>query len=144
MTKKKILGLIIGVVFVFGIFFAIESDKIIFGNNRVTVVNEDTTLCEEFDITNKALEEYLNSIEDSTKKGLLEKYFYLPSELIPEEYINSNLDPVRQAEIMSKLSNDELMTIVKKMEAKIPELKEKKERKYNEKFKENSKQKSEN
>lgn len=137
--KKKILSLIVGFALIFGgIFYAIASDKIAFGDNKdngVVVVREDTELCEEFDITNKDLEEYLNSIEDPTKKELLEKYFYLPSELIPEENKNSNLDPVSQAKIMSKLSNEDLKDIIDKMEAKIPELKEKKEREYNDRFK---------
>ncbi|MGD9570052.1 MAG: hypothetical protein AB7V48_17375 [Sedimentibacter sp.] len=92
-------------------------------------------MSKEFDITNKSLEEYLNSIEDPTKKELLQKYFYLPFELIPEEYKINNLDPVKQAEIMSKLSNEELKDIVNKMEAKIPELKNKKEQEYNDSFK---------
>lgn len=112
-------------------FYAIENEKLPF-KDKVTVVHEDTTMSEEFDITNKALEGYLNSIEDPAKKALLEKYFYLPSELIPEENKNNNLNPVRQAEIMSKLSIKELKDIVDKMEANIPELKEIKEQEYNE------------
>ncbi len=136
--KKKIWSLIIGLVLIFGgIFYAIASDKIAYEDNGVVVVHEDTALCEEFDITNKDLEEYLNGIEEPTKKELLKKYFYLPSELIPEENRNSNLDPVSQAEIMSKLSNEELKAIVDKMEENIPGLKEKKEQEYNDGFKEN-------
>ncbi len=142
--KKKIWSLIIGLVLIFGgVFYAIASDKIAYEDNKdnedngVVVVHEDTALCEEFDITNKDLEVYLNSIEDPTKKELLKKYFYLPFELIPEENRNSNLDPVSQAEIMSKLSNEELKAIVDKMEENIPGLKEKKEQEYNDGFKEN-------
>lgn len=118
-----------------GVFNAIKSDKITFEDNGIVVVNEDPKLLEEFDITNKTLEEYLDSIEDPTKKLLLEKYFYLPFDLIPEENRINNLDPLSQAEIMSKLSNEELKDIVDKMEAKIPELKEKKEQEYNDIFK---------
>ncbi len=128
---KKILGLIISLLIIFGGAYVIASDRISPEDNRITVVNENTALCEEFDITNKSLEEYLDSIEDPTKKELLQKYFYLPSELIPEENKISNLDPVKQVEIMSKLSIKELKDIVDKMEAKIPALKEKKEQEYN-------------
>ncbi|NLB32644.1 MAG: hypothetical protein GX818_02605 [Tissierellia bacterium] len=120
---------------VFGsIIYALESEKLPV-EDKVTVVHEDTTMSEEFDITNKALEEYLNSIEGYAKKALLEKYFYLPSELIPEENKINNLDPVKQAEIMSKLSIEELKDIVDKMEANIPGLKKKKEQEYNDRFK---------
>ncbi len=82
----------------------------------------------------KELEEYLNSIKDPVKKELLEKYFYLPSELIPEEYKDSNPNPVDQAKNMSKLTNKELKAIVDKMEANMPTLKEQKEREYYDRY----------
>lgn len=132
--KKRIGGVIfISILFVVGSIVLFLNDRM---PVKPTVVHEDTSACEEFDITNKPLEEYLNSIEDSTKKELLEKYFYLPSELIPEEELDSSLDPVSQAGILSNLSTEELKDIVDEMEAKLPELQEKQNKEYNKAMKE--------
>lgn len=130
MRKKIWVVICIGILFVVGSVVFFSNDRI--PTSAPTVVKEDTGKDEEVDITNKLLEEYLNSIDDSTKKELLEKFFYLPSELIPKDKIelDSSLDPVEQAKILAELSNDDLKAIVDEMEANLPEVSKQQKEKY--------------
>ena len=131
----------IWVVICIGILLVVGS-VVCFSDDRTfaapTVVKEETTKMEEVDITNKPLEEYMNSIEDSTKKELLKKFLYLPSELIPKDKIDidSSLDPVEQAKILAELSNDDLKAIVDEMEANLPEVSEQQKEKHDKAMKE--------
>lgn len=136
MKKKAQIFALIGVVFISGFIFVYANDEKNFKEQGATVVHEDPSLCKEFDITNKALEEYLNGMEDPVKKELLEKFFYWSSDLIPEDFEISSSDPVKQAEIMSKMTTEDLESLIAKMEAELPELKQELKQKYDDRFKE--------
>lgn len=132
--KRKVIILIgIGILITAGVLITFFNREI---PTEAKIEKESALVGENFDITNEALENYLNGIEDAEKKELLKKYFYLPSELISEDVVDSSLDPVSQAEILSKLSKEKLKTIIDGMEEALPELQKEQNEKYEESMKE--------
>lgn len=133
MKRIIISVLLAGILLVSGNICAYATESI---NDEPIVIQEDTSNCIEVDITNKALENYLNGIENPIKKDLLEKYFYLPSEPASRVQSIKTLDPVSQAKIMSKYSYVELNNAVDKIEMGIPELIKQQEKAYKAQVKE--------
>lgn len=119
MKKCMLLVFSVAVMIVMSGAFAFASGE---NDPGVMVTEEETSQCQEFDITNHALESYLNGISDPVKQDLLEKYFYLPSTKSSRVADYDGMDVVSQAKAMTKLSNVELKEIVDKIEADIPKL----------------------
>ncbi len=131
--KKIISILLIGILLVSGNTYAYINESI---QDEPIVIQEDTSNIMEVDITNKELEDYINSVKDPIKKDLLEKYFYLPSNTASRVQSIKTLDPVSQAMIMSNYSYTELNNAVNKIKIGIPELIKQQEEAYNDQVKE--------
>lgn len=95
---------------------------------KSTEVNKETR---DVVIETPELDDYLNKIKDPKRRVLIQTYFSLPIDLIPQSQAGTlSLPFSQQAALVSNLSTDELESLVDEMKAGIPALKEKKELEY--------------
>ena len=82
------------------------------GDDITTVINENNENAEEIDISNKELDDYIESIKDSERKDLMKDYFFLPS--VPQYRIQkiSDLTLMERAKYLAEMPIEDLRAAV--------------------------------
>ena len=89
------------------------------GDDITTVINENNENAEEIDISNKELDEYIESISDEERRDLMKDYFFLPS--VPQYTIQeiSGLPAMERAKYLAEMPIDDLRAAVKVIQDNI-------------------------
>ncbi len=82
------------------------------GDDITTVINENNENAEEIDISNKELDDYIESIKDNERKDLMKDYFFLPS--VPQYRIQkiSDLTLMERAKYLAEMPIEDLRAAV--------------------------------
>ena len=82
------------------------------GDDITTVINENNENAEEIDISNKELDEYIESISDDERRDLMKDYFFLPS--VPQYRIQeiSDLNLMERAKYLAEMPIEDLRAAV--------------------------------
>lgn len=82
------------------------------GDTITAVLDENNDTAEEVDISNKELDDYIESIKDSERKDLMKDYFFLPS--VPQYRIQkiSDLTLMERAKYLAEMPIEDLRAAV--------------------------------
>ena len=82
------------------------------GDTITAVLDENNDTAEEVDISNKELDDYIESIKDNERKDLMKDYFFLPS--VPQYRIQkiSDLTLMERAKYLAEMPIEDLRAAV--------------------------------